>query len=298
MKHDGRRRATAAVTTAVFVLGGLAGTAQAAEKPAEARAGAPIYFVHGYNDNEASDCSSIWGTALDYFEKQGKSRSSMKTVAYYGGDTNCDVDLGAGTTSTRIKKVAASLANRIYEDHTSKGESVEIVAHSMGGLVSRVAILGSAKGWEGFPPGPLKVSDVVTLATPHKGILDTDKYDSTQWDSMNPDSYFMEVLHKKENQLDQKWASGTDWSFVGSDEDETVSGSSAIDKGHYADHKFRYLRDADYEISHTAIRKLVPGKDKFNLRYWHASEGESHNTTNGWAPLQTAYNALDRGGDW
>jgi hypothetical protein len=279
---------------AALAVGGVVAPAT----QASAAATQPVYFVHGYNDSGKSDCTSIWANALDHFRKQGHDRDSLKTVAYYKGDSNCDVDVGNADTSTRIKHVAAAFANYVYDHHTSKGESVEIVAHSMGGLVSRVALLGSAKGWEGFPKGKLMVSDIVTLATPHKGITEKDKYDSVQWDSMVPGSTFMDVLHEPANRLDEDWAADTDWSFVGSDEDGTVSEDSAIDKGFHADHKYRYLRDADYDISHTNIRLFGPGRAKFNLRYWHSSEGDPHDTTNGWAPLETAYNALDRNGDW
>ncbi len=283
-------RTIAALVVAVLAVSGWTGSAQpeAAERP--------IYFVHGYNDNEKSNCASLWGEALDYFQGRGKDRDSLRTVAYYGGDTECDVDIGDATTGTRIKHVAAALANRIYDDHTSKGESVEIVAHSMGGLISRVALLGSAKGWEGFPDAKLKVDDVVTLATPHQGIIEANKYDSVQWDSMVPGSEFLTVLNESANRLDQEWADGTDWSFAGSDEDATVSKDSAIDEGHHVDHKYRYFRDQDHDISHTNIRRLAPGGGKYNLRYWHSSEGTPHDTTNGWAPLETAYNALS--GDW
>jgi hypothetical protein len=281
---------TALLTTAL-VAAGLVVPAQAS-----AAAAPTVYFVHGYNDSGGSDCESIWANAVDYFTRQG--RESLRTVAYYKGDENCDVDVANATTDTRIKHVAAAFANHVYDHHTSKGESIEIVAHSMGGLVTRVAMLGSAKGWEGFPKGKLKVSDIVTLSTPHKGIIDEDKYDSTQWDSMIPGSTFMDVLHEPENRLDQDWAASTDWSFVGSKEDRTVDYDSGIDKGHHADHKFGYLPDADYDISHTNIRLFGPGRAKFNLRYWHASEGEPHDTVNGWAPLETAYNALDRDSDW
>ena len=192
-------RTVAVVMVAVLVASGWTGTAQSDSQAAEK----PIYFVHGYNDNEKSNCASLWGKALDYFQARGKDRDSLKTVAYYGGDTNCDVDIGNATTGTRIKHVAAALANCIYEDHTSKGESVEIVAHSMGGLIGRVALLGSAKGWEGFPDAKLKVDDIVTLATPHQGIVEANKYDSVQWDSMVPGSTFMAVLHEPANRLDQ-----------------------------------------------------------------------------------------------
>jgi pimeloyl-ACP methyl ester carboxylesterase len=279
--------------TAILTVGGV--TVPATQASAATQ---PVYFVHGYNDSGGSNCESIWANAIDYFRQQGKDRGSLKTVAYYKGDSRCDVDVANATTDTRIKHVAAAFANYIYDKHTSKGESVEIVAHSMGGLVTRVAMLGSAKGWEGFPAGKLKVSDVVTLATPHQGIIDTDKYDSTQWDSMVPGSTFMDVLHEPANRLSEPWAADTDWSFVSSDEDKTVDQDSAIDKGYHADHKYRYLPDADYDISHTNIRLFGPGRAKFNLRYWHASEGDPHDTTNGWAPLETAYNALSRNSNW
>jgi len=256
----------------------------------------PIYFIHGYNDAAKSDCESLWGDALDYFA--GNDRGPLQTVGYYEGDTNCDAQVAKADTGTRIKHVAAAFANYVYDQHTSRGESIEIVAHSMGGLVARVALLGSAKGWEGFPKGKLKVDDVVTLATPHKGITEADKYSSTQWESMVWGSEFMTVLHAPENRLSQDWASGTDWSFVGSDEDGTVSTDSGIDGGYHADHKYRYFRDKDHDISHTAIRKLVPGGGDYNLRYWHSSEGTPHDTKNGWAPVETADNALARDGDW
>jgi hypothetical protein len=96
-------------------------------------------------------------------------------------------------------------------------------------------------------------SDIATLSTPHQGILDDDKYDSTQWDSMVPGSTFLDVLQAPENRIDWSWAD---------------------------------------------IRLLGPGRAKFNLRYWHSSEGEPHDTTNGWSPLETAYNSLDRGDNW
>ncbi len=287
------RRLRTTLVTAVLATGAVVVPATEASAATQ-----PVYFVHGYNDSGGSNCHSIWANALDYFQKQGKDRDSLKTVAYYEDDSKCDVDVGNADTDTRIKHVAAAFANYVYDHHTSKGESIEIVAHSMGGLVSRVALLGSAKGWDGFPKGKLKVSDIVTLSTPHRGIIDKDKYDSVQWDSMVPGSTFMDVLHEPANRLDQDWAAGTDWSFAGSKEDRTVDYDSGIDKGEHADHKFGYLRDKDYDISHTNIRLFGPGRATFNLRYWHSADGESHDTTNGWAPLETAFNALDRNGDW
>ncbi|ASR37556.1 hypothetical protein BAY61_23985 [Prauserella marina] len=263
-----------------------------------------VYFVHGYDGDSKKDCGQTWDRALSYFAKRGWPGDSLKTVGYYKADTNCDVSVSEGTNQTRIKDIAADFANYIYDEHTSKGESIDIVAHSMGGLVTRVALLGSAKGWDGFPQGPLKVGDVATLGTPHQGVICEDDQgdgedncpNTTQWLSMDPDSEFMRVLHLPENQLGEQWAAGTDWTLVSSDEDATVSGTSAMDKGHYADHKFRYLPGSKNTVTHSGIREL--GSGTYNLRYWHASEGESHDTTNGWAPVKAAYNAVYHDGDW
>ncbi|MYR08216.1 hypothetical protein GTV32_18790 [Gordonia sp. SID5947] len=294
------RRIRVAVALAAAVVSGAlaAATVPSASAAPAANGGDPVYLVHGYNDSGRSDCASLWDNAIDYFTSRGMSRSSIQTVGYYAGDSHCDVDLGNAGTDTRIKHVAAALAKRIYDANTRKGQSVDIVAHSMGGLVTRVALLGSAMHWKGFPAAKLKVGDVVTLATPHQGIIDQFKYHSVQWDSMVPGSRFLEVLQAPENRLDQNWAKGVDWSLVGSDEDKTVYAGSGYDKDRPAEHKYRYAADADHDLSHTHMRALKPGGGKYNLRYWHASEGKPHDTTNGWAPLETAFNAIDRGDAW
>ena len=72
---------------------------------------------------------------------------------------------GKATNDRPIQDIAADLANYI----DAQGKPVDIVAHSMGGLITRVALLGSAQGWEGFPP-KLDVNNVVTLSTPHRGV--------------------------------------------------------------------------------------------------------------------------------
>lgn len=304
-----RRTVAALAALTTVALGAPAAHAAAQDVPsalagADAKASKPVYFVHGYDGGSGKNCDDTWGDAVKYFGDHGWSTGSLKTVGYYEGDTACDADVASATTDTRIRDVAANFANYLYDHHTSKGESIDIVAHSMGGLVTRVALLGSAQGWEGFPKAKLKVGDVVTLGTPHQGVTCEDdpgdgKDDcpnNTQWRSMDPDSEFMKVLHAPKNRLDQSWAADTDWSFASSDQDGTVSGDSAIDKGHHADHKFRYLAGNDPKVTHAGIRTITGGDH--NLRYWHASDGKSHDTTNGWAPVEAAFHALNDNGDW
>lgn len=327
--HKGQFRRTVVVTVAAgaVAMGALTATAQAATSPtaaaagpAAAQSGNDMLLVHGYNSDEGTDCNgSTWGNALEYYtDEGGLSRDSLHTIGYYkddmSGENDCDVMIGDGqaTTDRKIQYVARDLANYVYQNYTSRDQAVDIVAHSMGGLVTRVAILGSYEGWSGFPPA-LNVDNVATLATPHQGVIcDDDTGDgedncpnTEQWLQMDPDSGFMDALHQSDRELNDPWAAQTDWSLIGSDEDTTVSYDSAIDKGNYADQKYGYndyLGDSHRdcwtpEVSHSAIRTLT-GAGGYCMYFWHASGDHSaHKTTDGWSPLKTAYKAARYDGD-
>jgi pimeloyl-ACP methyl ester carboxylesterase len=290
------RTITAAAIAAALTLALLAPTALAADPQ--------LLLVHGYGDAEqGKDCNgSTWENALRYYQDAGgRDRSSMTTIGYYPGDRGrCDVMVGDGAASNErpIQDIAADLANYIDGAYTSKGQSVDIIAHSMGGLITRVALLGSAQGWEGFP-SKLTVGNVVTLSTPHQGVANPSANDDRQWSQMDPESGFMDRLHEPGSSLGDGWASGTDWSLVGSHEDTTVEHDSAIDKGNHSDQKFGYQENASDsgEVDHSQIRTLY-GENAYELRYWHASGNHPpHDTTRGWSPLKTAFQAATKVGD-
>jgi len=296
-----RNRAVAAAS-ATLALAMLAPTAFAADTQ--------MLLVHGYGSSSAGkDCNgSTWRNALAYYQDAGgRERSSMSTVGYYEGDRQaknhgegCDVIVGDGkaTNERPIQDIAKDLANHVHESHTSKGEPVDIIGHSMGGLITRVALLGSAQGWAGFPP-KLNVRNVVTLGTPHQGVADPSAHDDEQWRQMAPGSGFLERLHEDGSGLGDDWAQGTDWSLVGSREDATVEYLSGIDKGNYADQKYGYQDDAGDagDVDHSGVRTLF-GENRYSLRYWHASgDHPPHDTKRGWSPLKTAFQAATKDGD-
>jgi pimeloyl-ACP methyl ester carboxylesterase len=263
-----------------------------------------MLLVHGWGDAEqGTNCNgSTWANALRYYQDAGgRERSSMTTIGYYAGDRpSCDAMIGDGkaTNGRPIQDIARDLAAYIYTRHTSRGESVDVVAHSMGGLITRVALLGTRQGWKGFPPR-IDVEDVVTLGTPHQGVIDPGKHDDRQWRQMRPGSGFLERLHEDGSGIDDPWARGTEWTFVGSAEDKTVSYASAIDKGRHADVKFGYRRNPDDagNVTHSGIRALY-GKNAYDLSYWHAEGGHpSHHTLDGWSPLKAAFQAATKTGD-
>jgi pimeloyl-ACP methyl ester carboxylesterase len=282
----------------------IAALAAAMLAPAAAAADTQILLVHGYGSAaNGKDCDgSTWRNALRYYRNAGgRDRATLTTIGYYPGDRGrCDVMIGDGraTNERPIQDIARDLAIYVDDAYTSKGRPVDIIAHSMGGLIARVALLGAAQGWRGFPPR-LDVDNVVTLSTPHQGVARPAAHGDRQWRQMRPRSAFLERLHEPDSDLGDAWAQGVDWSFVGSREDATVHFGSGIDKGSFADQKYVYLDDPQDagEVDHAGVRSLY-GHNRYDLRYWHASgDRGSHHTRAGWAPLKTAFQAATKAGD-
>jgi len=175
--------------------------------------------------------------AADYF---GTTFSMIKKIGYYTSSANntdandnnsgvCDVNLqnppsptttppgptvcnqltdivsqpiAFGTKDEPIDRLACLLAWYIYFDYTQFGQPVNVLAHSMGGLLIRYALGATDAGVFGFPPSPLWVSNVVTVATPHTGIYgayrtaaqQNNSTNGVELDDMNPGSAFMTTI--------------------------------------------------------------------------------------------------------
>ncbi|GAA1198667.1 hypothetical protein [Prauserella alba] len=285
-----------------------AGAMLVAAAPAAQAATPQLLLVHGHgNPADGKNCNgATWDEAIDYYTSDGSlSRDEITTVAYYEGNGpggpnvgNCDVQVSAASKETKIQFIARDLANYVHDEYTSKGEPVNIAAHSMGGLVTRVALLGTAEGWSGFPPS-MDVDNVATAGTPHQGVKeDRDDY-TAQWDQMEQGSGFLDALHADGRELGDAWTDGTDWTVIGSAEDGVVSYDSAIDKGNRADQKFGYLsHDAGTAaVTHSGIREIT-GPHTYEMHYWHDSgDHDTHHTDNGWAPLKSLYKAALYDGD-
>jgi pimeloyl-ACP methyl ester carboxylesterase len=289
---------------AVAAAAATAALGLAVGAPAASAADAQLLLVHGHGDSaDGKDCNgSTWENALRYYQDAGgRERSSMTTIGYYPGDKGrCDAMIGDGKASNArpIQDIARDLAIYIDREYTSKGRPVNVIGHSMGGLIARVALLGSAQGWEGFP-SKLDVDNVVTLSTPHQGVANPSADDDRQSQQMQPGSAFIDRLHENGSGLGDDWADGTDWSLVGSHEDTTVEHDSGIDKGNFADQKYGYQDDSGDagEVDHGAVRTLF-GENEYSLQYWHASgDHPPHDTDSGWSPLKTAFQAVTEVGD-
>ncbi|WP_326559023.1 FG-GAP-like repeat-containing protein [Micromonospora sp. NBC_01796] len=248
-----------------------------------------VLFVHGYDLQGYHDCLDYWGAAINAYRARGWASQYLQTVGYYGGDTRCDRATGtAAGRNTHIDDIGRDFAWMIYNNFSRYGRPVDVVAHSMGGLITRVAIAGIGRG--DFPPY-LFVEDVSTLATPHGGAFDGMPCIDNQCGDMDPDSpFYANWIRPYPN---PQATGATDWTAIGSRDDVLVLGDSAMDLGSswHLGHKTLYL--AGQGVTHSAITDLSTGGYAAVSCDWTASCNMSNYS--GWtmsyskpAPVQVA----------
>lgn len=224
----------------------------------------PIVFVHGLDAFFASgsDCNS-WNSMVSALQGFGHTGSMMK-LKYYAHDANCthtldhhgshnthyggtaehDVDVPSSHGfDSRIEHIAYHLAWFIQSHYTASSVTVDLVGHSMGGLIIRYALAQVARRHADFPAS-LLVEDVVTLGSPHTGTAWANGcWWADQCGQMVPGSSFMNWLASYAQ--NPQTTGGTDWTNQGSYEDNYVSAASAT--GMDATHRVRYYASAGVE---------------------------------------------------
>jgi hypothetical protein len=222
-------RLIVAAAAAAVPVAALASTAHASIPTSNTT----ILLVHGFNASAVIgghiDCKDStmkpWADGL-------KARGfTVKTVAWYAADTNCDLavpGISDNTENTSLDQVAREFTNLIANQFGST--PVGISAHSMGGLVVRRAIDGVEHHHSGFSAN-IRVTDVVTSGTPHLGSRITSFCTNAfvtfaECGQAVPDSDFLRALAHNPQTI-----GGTDWTLTGSECDQIVSASSAIGMG-------------------------------------------------------------------
>ncbi|MDQ0710597.1 hypothetical protein QFZ55_000049 [Streptomyces luteogriseus] len=248
-----------AAVTAIFVLGAAASPAQA--EPARDDGNTEtVYLVKGYNPKwpAPAPCTAPfvgrWDDLIDAMPEWGWEEEQFVTVGFYKGEVGCDVNLAPkdGDPNLSLRELGRRLAWGIYNLHSSKGESVDLVGHSMGGLIVRAAILGVTHHApeEKWPPF-IRVEDAVTLGTPHYGTQQNCEELTLQCQQMKPGSSFLTWLHS----TGVPQPTRTDWTFIGSNADKTVNKESATPTNDGAQHLVRYA--GDERITHGQLRYLT-----------------------------------------
>ena len=138
-------------------------------------------FLHGYNAKKGPiDCNQYWGPMITSFNAQAQKAAGtapqVVNVGFYFEDRHCEKvlsyqeEIGEGgpgptTQKTPIPTLGAYFERWLVNRQASHpNEYVNIVAHSMGGLIVRYALKAAAEHG-----ASLRIDHVVTLDTPHTG---------------------------------------------------------------------------------------------------------------------------------
>ena len=235
----------------------------------------PTIFVHGYSGGA---CEGDWGFLMDDMRASGWT-GMFYVPKFLDGDTSCNPrpNMAMGcmkcfgshahwfghsgsshTNNTSIRHLAWHLANYISVNFSEKGIAVDVVAHSMGGLMIRYAL--AKQGVDLFPR--LKVEDVVTLGSPHNGASFSQLMGTTQGAEMEPGSSLIAWL--KNWAMNPKGTGGTDWTAIGSHGDLIVQEDSATAMS--VPHRWRYTTSPDW-IFHRDYMKSWSADSKRRAQY-------------------------------
>ena len=305
-------RRMAIALAAVLAFAGMTAPAAGARTDNRSK---PVYFVHGYENGSDANCNQ-WDTMVSKFKDYGHD-GPFEQIAYYHNDSNCTdyVDhhgehsrhhasghhSGSHTEDTNIRHLAYHLAWHIYDHHTRYGRYVDVVAHSMGGLIIRYAVAQVQKNHDAFPPN-LRVEDVVTMGTPHGGA----RFAAwclgcnTQVQQMEMGSDFLVWLEN--NAWEPDGYGGTQWSTMGSDDDNMVAADRAAATARDRDPNHMYMGschkawyEEDSNIEHGDFRNTF-GNATADVRVFHCGDGWTHYNGGGQWPVKRADMAITYGG--
>jgi hypothetical protein len=214
----------------------------------------PVLMIHGIDVLSSGgwngNCPGF-NDLKDYLRMHGFADRPLLTLGYYVDDVHCDRYIndsadpdvrnsyfdgvgahGLGSTGhtpeAAIEHLGYHFAWWIYDNYSRYGIKVDVVAHSMGGLITRFALGKVQAHHSDFPP-VLLVGDVVTMGTPHggsrPGVLGR-VCRMRECSQMAPGDGFLTSLEREA--WNPQGEGGTDWTAMGSDADNAVPADRAI----------------------------------------------------------------------
>ncbi|MDB4988535.1 MAG: hypothetical protein JWN04_3713 [Myxococcaceae bacterium] len=245
----------------------------AAALPALAQDAQTVLMVHGYDfgTGTPSAICALGFNDLAYtlrLSPDGRAPHDVRFIGYYTGDGfGCTDSLPTdypdiaqvGTRDEKLADVARRFADFVHDNYVVKGLHVDIVGHSMGGLIVRAAL--TFHGDKFVIDGESFVDDVVTGGTP---------YDTTTQQSADACNQQMQALGSRSFQTQQCLEMmGMDgvaglkasmreaalpgyatWSLLGSDHDDGVPSASATFPSADVTYEYRKVFARSQNVTH------------------------------------------------
>ncbi|MHC3455708.1 esterase/lipase family protein [Streptomyces prasinus] len=194
------------------------------------------------------------------------------------------MQIARGSAEVSLRTLGKKLAWDIYRRYSRHGKSVDIISHSMGGLIARAALTGVERKLQGWPPY-LYVEDVATLGTPHAGAAIGYAClvgrQSRQCKQMRPGSAFLNwAAHNPQS------TQGTDWTLIGARDDGLVGMSALRMRG--VGHRVWYNGN-NPGWNHGSLNEITTGRYRMVYENPPATAVED---PNGAAPARAAMNSL------
>jgi hypothetical protein len=275
-------------------------------------ASVPVLFLHGVITSPTCSGENTGKTAAPMAGvlKANGIPGPVIGIDYYCGDSGGVSDLNAGGPSTTayptsnysvqtsIERLSLDLMWFIYTRYSSTGFPVDIVAHSMGGLIARYGLEQVSARNPSFPPLVI-IPKIVTISSPFDGVdvapspMTAAEY-SKVWcgtyvecSEMVPGSPFLTALHADASP--QGGGSGTSWTTLGGSPKDIMTDKSSSDVGH-ATHVCYYDKTKP-GYGHSAYLTDVKTTHDLPVRYT-AADGTVTTTTTGVHSLEAVAQAL------
>lgn len=218
----------------------------------------PVLLVHGFEIYTVAktDCTSKFRPMITELKKQGFT-GPFVTVTYYKNSTNCDVNLAKTDTVNKAstwKEIGGALSRHIFDKYSKFGQPIDIVGHSMGGLIIRSAVQGGSEQLKGF--SNILIDDAVTVATPHLGSKTANFCIYRQCKSLSPSNPDFGWL---KSNLKPSGMSVIDWSVQGSTSDIVVNKKSSMAMDLSNSHKrlFNGLSHNTQLVNHASLSHVA-----------------------------------------
>ncbi|MBV8845751.1 MAG: hypothetical protein JO307_23330, partial [Bryobacterales bacterium] len=147
----------------------------------------PVILMNGWQLSCPSNPdSTVAGSAGTFGQLASLLQSDGIPVLFFN---NCvyGQDVPIETLAAQLNTYISTLT---FTDGTAVTQ-VDLVAHSMGGLIARAYLAGLRSTGATFPPLLLKVRKLIELATPNFGSFQAHLFSSTQTSEMLPGSSFL-----------------------------------------------------------------------------------------------------------